>query len=558
MFKSVLYTLGLIVISNFAVAQKMSFVTNKDSIANKQYDYFRLRYQETKSLPISAIYAKKWLEKAKEENNHQQLVLAYQAVLYKAEKQFRISYTDSILTTALQTKDNALIGGAYLTKGTTYYDLKKHNLALDNYIKASEYISNTKDNYLIYKVKYTIAQTKLYLGFYDEAIALFTECLDYFEEENDRAYLNTLHSLGLCYNKIKKYDLCTQFNKKGKQIGESIQNHEMDSYFDLSEGINQYFKSNYQKSIELINNSLPSIKNRNDEANKIISFFYLGKNYLALHQKSKALNCFLQVDKELSDERFLRPDIRENFEFIIQHYNTEKNLKKELYYIKKLIQVDKVLNSNFRYLSTKIHKEYDTKVLRSNIAEIEYKLKRNEIIYTIAIILLVILISYLIDRHFKLQRKYRRKFEKLMATQQKFKKTVVSTEHSGELDIAIEVVNNILKNLERFEKEKKYIEKDMSTTKLADILQTNTKYVSKIIPKYRGKKTINYISDLKIDYIVDLLKSERMYRNYTNQGLADTAGFGSTQNFTASFKARTGISPTYFIQELKKLDNSNT
>lgn len=552
MIKSILYIIGLSLVTNIAIAQNLMIHGSKDSLSNKDYDYLRTKYQETKALPISEIYARIWLEKAKEENNFNQLVLAYQAVLYKSEKHNRIKYTDSILMSALRTKDNAIIGSAYLTKGTTYYDLKKHNLALDNYIIASEYIINSKDRYLIYKVKYTIAQTKLYLGFYHEAIALFRECLEYFEEENDRAYLNTLHSLGLCYNKIKKYDVCTEFNTKGKEMGSSIQNHEMDSYFDHSEGVNQYFLNNYQKSIKLINQSFSTIKDRNDEANKIISLFYLGKNYLALNQKNKALNYFLQVERELSDERFLRPDIRENYEILIEYYNSEKNLKKELYYIKKLIQIDKILNNNFRYLSTKIHKEYDTKELISNMENIEYKLKRNKIAYTIAIGMLVILICFLIYRHYNIQKFYKIKFENLMTTQKEVKKNTEPIKNTDELGISPEVVNNILKNLERFEKEKRFIEKDMSTSKLADILHTNTKYISKIIPKYRGKKTIQYISDLKIDYIVELLKSEKKYRNYTNQGLAETVGFGSTQNFTMAFKSRTGISPTYFINELKK------
>lgn len=124
-----------------------------------------------------------------------------------------------------------------------------------------------------------------------------------------------------------------------------------------------------------------------------------------------------------------------------------------------------------------------------------------------------------------------------------------------ELDLEInpELIASVVQNLEKFEKNLKYLEKDMNLTKLASLLKTNPKYAAKIILKYRGKKTIEYISDLKIDYVIELLKKEHKYRLYTNKALGEEVGFGSTQNFTKAFKTRTGIAPTYFILELNKI-----
>ena len=68
----------------------------------------------------------------------------------------------------------------------------------------------------------------------------------------------------------------------------------------------------------------------------------------------------------------------------------------------------------------------------------------------------------------------------------------------------------------------------------------------------KNKGIIEYITDLKIDHIIELLKSDNKYRNYKNKYLGEEAGFGSTQNFTRAFKTRTGISPTYFSTELNK------
>ncbi|WP_248429316.1 helix-turn-helix domain-containing protein [Flavobacterium pygoscelis] len=88
--------------------------------------------------------------------------------------------------------------------------------------------------------------------------------------------------------------------------------------------------------------------------------------------------------------------------------------------------------------------------------------------------------------------------------------------------------------------------------KLASLFNTNTKYAYKIIAKYRNKGIIEYITDLKIDHIIELLKNETKYRIYKNKSLADEDGFGSTQNFTRAFKTQTGISPSCFCMELNK------
>ena len=114
-----------------------------------------------------------------------------------------------------------------------------------------------------------------------------------------------------------------------------------------------------------------------------------------------------------------------------------------------------------------------------------------------------------------------------------------------------ELSNTLLKNLEKFENQKKFLEKDMNLTKLATLLDTNTKYASLIIAEQRKKKTTTYINDLKIDFIVELLINNNKYRNYTNKALSDEAGFGSTQIFTLCFKNKIGMSPTSFIQQLK-------
>ena len=73
------------------------------------------------------------------------------------------------------------------------------------------------------------------------------------------------------------------------------------------------------------------------------------------------------------------------------------------------------------------------------------------------------------------------------------------------------------------------------------------------IPNYKGKKFVTYISDLKIDHIITLLKEDKKTRKYSNKALADEVGFSSTQKFAQAFHAKTGCPPSFFIKEINKI-----
>lgn len=529
-----------------------------DSLENKSYEYFKIRYQDTKHDTIAFIYANTWLAKSKKEVNYKEMGMAYQAVMYKRDKKLHPAYTDSILNAALFTKDDAQIGAAFITKGAVYYSVKKYKLALDSYIKADEYIASVKNPYLTYKLKYTIAQTKLFLGFYDEALALFTECLDFFKEENDRAYLNTLHSIGLCYSKNKKYERSSKFNQQGLEAGKEFEIIEMIAYFNQSDGINQYYLKNHSQSIHLLLKSLPSIQNRNDFANQILGWSYLAKNYLAINEVDKAIAYSKKVEDAMDQEDYIRPDFRVNLEILLNHYKKQDNLKKQLHYVNRLLHIDSVFHDNFQYLSRKIYKEYDTKKLVQSKADIETKLQSHSKVFSIVSSILLSFIFFLVYRHFRNVKKYKQKFEEHMSKSKKVTRPVTDEidHNEAEIYIAPAVVNSILENLEKFEKNKKFLKKEMTAFKLGELLNTNSKYCSQVIRKYKHKRSFEYIRELRIEYIINLLETEKFYRIYTNEALADLAGFSTTQNFTKAFKAHTGFPPTFFIKELQNREQA--
>ncbi|PZR21669.1 MAG: hypothetical protein DI535_27850 [Citrobacter freundii] len=115
-----------------------------------------------------------------------------------------------------------------------------------------------------------------------------------------------------------------------------------------------------------------------------------------------------------------------------------------------------------------------------------------------------------------------------------------------------ETIKHVLARLTKFEKSQKYLKHDMSLSGLASYLDVNTKYLSEILKTHKEKKFSDYINGLRIKYIIEILQSNPKYREYKISYLAKSCGFASREVFAVVFKKETGISPSFFINDLKQ------
>src|SRR5690606_33075071 len=119
-----------------------------------------------------------------------------------------------------------------------------------------------------------------------------------------------------------------------------------------------------------------------------------------------------------------------------------------------------------------------------------------------------------------------------------------------------ETEDALVSKLAQFEKSKQFTNQDMSLASLAAHFDTNTKYLSEVIKSHKGKNVNSYINELRINYIIDKLKSNSTYLQYKISYLAEESGFSSHSSFATVFKAVTGIPPTVFIDLLKSSKKS--
>ncbi|SFB79853.1 AraC-type DNA-binding protein [Flagellimonas taeanensis] len=529
-----------------------------DTLQGESYGflYDRIRGSDSDSV-ARTLYLRAYMTKARTENNWGRIVQAYKNYLHSSFGDAQLIYGDSMVQVAKRAEDPKLLGSAHLTLGGVYYNLKKYREALDHYLRADELITGTDDLYLKYKVKFNIALVKYNSEHYDEAISLLTECRDYFKTGNARGYLNTLHLLGRCYNRMGNFGFSSEMNILGIEEGRRLDNTSMEVYFIQSEGINHCLKFNYALAIQKLDSTLKVIrKEKNDFANEVLGEFYLGKSHWGLGKRDEAVAYFKKVDSTFRARNYIKHEFLEAYACLSRYYALENNLESQFLYLQRQLKAQEILHIQDKYLDNKVNEEYDMREVKREKERVESLLRtrdRWEILGGILLIFLCLLIGWLLYRDHRNKKVYRKRFEALMEGKG-FQGHMVKRkpDPAQKPDISQEVIHKVLKQLEGFERKKGFLDNNLSLFKLAAIFEVNNRYLSRIILYQKGKGVVDYLNDLRVDYIFDLLKKDRRYRNYSYQALAKEAGFSGVKGFSNAFRSRVGMTPSFFIEEMKR------
>lgn len=541
----------------------------------QSYDDLRKKYENLKENDEKALSTVSLLiAKAKKEKSNEELMHAYEdAVYYSSKNENKIIYADSTIAIAKKTLNNDLISRSYLGKGIIYYyNLKRYKYALDEYLKAYEYSKKGNDNYQKNKVIYHLGIVKSYLGYYNDALELFNECISYFEPKtignyhpneiynNSKGYLNSLHLAIVCYIHLGDFEKANFLTNKGLGFIERRGKNEFSlekSYLLKCKGVLEFQNNDFNKAIQTFNQAIPILESNNDFAWASVVDFYIGKSYISLHQEDAAVAQFKKVDSIFQKHNFILPELRENYELLINYYRKHNDPKQELYYTKVLLKADGILTRDFTYLSSKIHREYDTQ----NLVDIQNKLENQNKWGLGMIILLCIIVSVLVYnvwKYYQNEKKIKTKYKKLEDNLQHHIEPEPSSvpyeniSSQSKSTMSEEVYKDLQDKLEKFEKEKQFLEKGMTLNKLANIFETNSTYLSQFINETKSMNFSRYLGILRINYITQLMYENEKYLNYTIQSLSDECGIASRQNFSDLFQEINGLRPTEFIKKRKK------
>lgn len=514
---------------------------------------------------------RRYIRKAKSESNYHNLIQGYRDGR-QFDYQHKILYADSALAASRQHGTRDDISRDYLSKGIIYYFYQKnYRQALNEYMMAYQYSKGTDDQYQEHKVLYHLGVVKGHLGYYEEATEHFRDCVDFYGTKIDpglhenelynykKAYFNSLHQLTVMYRYVRNYPKSDSVSRLGYQMTLGDKDFILEnSYFLKCIGISHYNRREYQNAEWCLQKALPAIVRRNDFAWTSVIYFYLGKIDADQGREGQSIAYFEKVDSIFEQHHFVTPEVYPSYHYLIEFYKKRNRLKKQLYYTNRLLKADSLIDKDYPYLSSKLHRDYDRSSLIDAKEKLEKSSNRKIRIGQVLLASGSIILCFFIYRYCQ-ERSIRKQYERL---QQKLEGQSVANPTAPLMNSPVSSVRKtsltpamteeIRQKLYRFELENMFTEKGLTEKSVASKLGTNSHYLSVYINENKGVNFNRYMAELRISYITHLLNTDTKFLNYRIEALAEECGIAARQNFSKLFYEINHIRPADYIKNRKK------
>ena len=400
-----------------------------------------------------------------------------------------------------------------------------------------------------------MALLKNNLGFHQEAIALIKEVMNTYlsikdfpeNTNNNNNNNNIVADKAGAYNILgESYFALNSINNNDKYLDSTLNNYEK-AFLEAEKFIPKHKNSlsfyhlrianvlikrkQYKKALKLVNTFDLVKKSQDYYFLKSLIFKNLKRGDSSLYYSYKFLN-FNNTSPNTEKNKIVVYNILANL------YNDNSKIDSAFRYSKLALGMLEKLNKS-KTEANKTHFLYDfnqIQKLNDSILKNELKKRNNLVVlFTTFLISLIIIVVYFLK---------------------KIKNKKITTENvlppKKDYSIHIEIEEMVLKELKKFELSKDYLDSTFSIHQLAKNLNTNTSYLSSVINEKKGKTYKQYLTELRINYLITILQKDSKYKKYTIQALGEEIGYTNASSFSRSFKNYLGKTPSEYINSLKK------
>lgn len=300
---------------------------------------------------------------------------------------------------------------------------------------------------------------------------------------------------------------------------------------------------------------IKSLNDIGEEESQLKLFIFCGLGNVALASKDykQALHYYKQAQDYMGNQSNFNADVLIN-KSLSNYYKEVGNQDLSFSYHESYVELLKERNRKAKQVSNQV-----IQLLRQQ----EVQAQRSRDMLTLATLVLVAIIVFLLVWSRRLRRQERQKYELIVKNgsvsqpQQIPEPLVHQADHlkrqyAQETIMPKETEERLLKEIGRFESRNVFFQSDLSLSVMASKLNTNTKYLSYIINKHKGKDFNNYVNELRIQKLLKDLQSNPVLWDYKISYLANQYGFSSHSKFANVFKELVGITPSIFIKHLRK------
>lgn len=153
------------------------------------------------------------------------------------------------------------------------------------------------------------------------------------------------------------------------------------------------------------------------------------------------------------------------------------------------------------------------------------------------------------QREVELMEKNRRLEQRLKSSSSEGETVIVPEEHTAPGSDRLRQLYGEISSL--MERDKVYRDSSLTVESLARTLQTNRTYISSAINQYAGMTFKSYVNSLRISEAVAILSDPN--NDVPLKAMYDGLGFNSTSAFYRAFQNATGVPPSQYRKEARKM-----
>lgn len=332
------------------------------------------------------------------------------------------------------------------------------------------------------------------------------------------------------------------------------------------------------KAISIYQNIVAESTENNLRAELCIASYNLGYAYFLDKKYEKSLIYFSKVDSLYNLDESRLDNYTNSKYYQAKIYELKKDYDKAIYFSS--IYLENLEKREFKLIEEKekISSIQNNEVLKNEMKLVREKYGNQVLIKRIGLYSLFVLIAlliYFVVKNYRHRKIAEAKFNEIIKQYKKIDNEsenedngVISTANieskienlqmmGSSLNLDEEKEIQLLQKLKELEEKEVFLNQDFTLQFVAKKIKTNTTYLSYVVNKNFEKTFSEYVNELKINYVINNMISNSLYRKYSTQAIAESVGYKNATSFARSFNKKTGLSPVQFAQKLEKLNDSN-
>ncbi|MEN9335870.1 MAG: hypothetical protein RLZZ500_857 [Bacteroidota bacterium] len=292
---------------------------------------------------------------------------------------------------------------------------------------------------------------------------------------------------------------------------------------------------------------------------RTVQIFDLGMAdcYFHLKQPKLALHYAQQFVKNYQITKVSKENLLIAYTLISQSYKQTKNSEQAYNYAQKCLALIREMDA-IKHTSLDFLHDYDLESIKNESDAILTDRNTFKFLLFGLIGLLVVVLGVFYKYHQK-QKENKQRFLAIIQRLKESKRPIpnpvdktIDSEVNKSMDS--ELVEKIQAGLLRLEAKAFFLKSDFKLATVAKKLNTNTAYLSQYFNQVLQKSFSEYTQELRVEYVLQKWNASTQFRNFTLQAIAEEVGYKDANTFVRVFKKQTGLTPNYYLENLRKQD----